>query len=176
MASFVEEPDYIFVIKIIAAIEPTINDLIALGMAQPTGGLDGRTTKEMFGPVAEFATKLPLGGGTGRLELALRLGMISGDDVKFAVAIGSIRNRYAHNIRNSARTVKEMYLEAAKDDANFGLKLTYGILSPEEDIPAGLLKLFIGWAFLEFLDNAERRHLPTGGLFGLLGVGERSAH
>ncbi|TBB67726.1 hypothetical protein ELH42_16860 [Rhizobium ruizarguesonis] len=166
------EPDYIMVIKIIAALEPTVNDLIAGGLSKG-GGLGGVPNKVTFAPVADFAAdRLPLSGRAGKLELAQLLGMLSGEDVAFAAAVSAIRNRYAHNIKNSSRRFIDLVREAKKNDTNLAKKLFYGVNVDFDGMPNGFAKVLLAWSFSQFLENAEQRlQVPKGEfLGGLLGL------
>ncbi|MDR7146177.1 hypothetical protein [Rhizobium sp. BE258] len=170
LAEFYREPDYIFVIKIIAAAEPIVNELIEAGMSRSSGGLGGRSNKEMFAPIAAFATdKLPLSGRASKIELAQRLEMINDDDIDFLETIAVIRNRYAHNIRNASRPLVDLLKEASSHNAKISRKLLYGMDVTFSELPNGFCKVLIGWGFSVFLEHAEERlHVPSGGLFGLL--------
>ncbi|NEJ31244.1 hypothetical protein GR205_25045 [Rhizobium leguminosarum] len=172
LSDLYSEPDYIMVIKIIAAIEPTVNDLIAAGMAKG-GGLGGVPNKIMFAPVIDFAVdRLLLSGRAGKLELAKRLDMLGDDDIAFAETIAAIRNRYAHNIKNASRNLIDLILEAEKNNAQLSKKLFYGMRIKLQNLPNGFAKVLLAWSFSRFLESAERRlHVPTGGfLNGLLGL------
>jgi len=166
------EPDYIMVIKIIAALEPTVNDLIAGGLGKG-GGLGGVPNKITFAPVADFAAdRLQLSGRAGKLELAQLLGMLDNEDVAFAAAVSAIRNRYAHNIKNASRRFIDLVREAKKNDANLARKLFYGVNVDFEGMPNGFAKVLLAWSFSQFLENAEQRlQVPKGEfLGGLLGL------
>lgn len=167
------EPDYMMVIKIIAAIEPTVNDLIAGGLSKG-GGLGGVPNKVLFAPVADFAAdRLQLSGRAGKLELAQRLEMLDDEDVSFATAISVIRNRYAHNIKNASRQFIEMVQEGRKNDAQLSKKLFYGVDMKFDGMPNSFAKILLAWSFSRFLESADRRlHVPKGGSFlnGLLGL------
>ncbi len=169
------EPDYIMVIKIIAALEPTVNDLIAGGLSKG-GGLGGVPNKITFAPVADFAAdRLQLSGRAGKLELAQRLGMLDDKDVAFAGAVSAIRNRYAHNITNASRQFIDLVREAKKNDANLARKLFYGDNVDLEGMTNGFAKILLAWSFSRFLESAELRlHVPKGEfLGGLLGLANR---
>lgn len=172
LSNLPREPDYIMVIKIIAALEPTVNDLIAGGMSKG-GGFGGVPNKVMFAPVADFAAdRLQLAGRAGKLELAQRLGMLDDDDITFAGAVSAIRNRYAHNIRNASRQFIDLVREARTNDANMSKKLFYGVNVNLEGMPNGFAKALLAWSFAQFLESAERRLNPPKGEFwgGLLGL------
>ena len=172
------EPDYIMVIKIIAAIEPTVNDLIAAGMSKG-GGLGGVPNKITFAPVTEFAVdRLLLSGRAGKLELAKRLDMLSDRDIAFATTIAEIRNRYAHNIKNASRNFIDLVLEAEKNNAQISTKLFYGMKVKLQNMPNGFAKILLAWSFSNFLESAESRlHVPAaeflGGLLGLSGASKK---
>ncbi|RWY82395.1 hypothetical protein EHI44_24200 [Rhizobium leguminosarum] len=169
------EPDYIMVIKIIATLEPTVNDLIAGGLSKG-GGLGGVPNKITFAPVADFAAdRLQLSGRAGKLELAYRLGMLDNEDVAFAGAVSAIRNRYAHNITNASRRLIDLVREAKKNDANLARKLFYGDNMDFEGMPNGFAKVMLAWSFSRFLESAELRlQVPKGDfLGGLLGLAGR---
>lgn len=167
-----DEPDYIMVIKIIAAIEPTVNDLIAGGLSKG-GGLGGVPNKITFAPVADFAAeRLQLSGRAGKLELAYQLGMLSDRDVKFSTTVSAIRNRYAHNIKNASRQLIDLIHEARKNDANLSRKLFYDIDVNLDGMPNGFVKILLAWSFSRFLESAEDRLQAPKGSFlgGLLGL------
>jgi len=172
LAHLPDEPDYMMVIKIIAAIEPTVNDLIVAGFGKG-GGFGGIPNSVKFAPVADFAAdRLQLSGRAGKLELAQRLGMLTDDDVKFATTVSTIRNRYAHNIRNASRQLMEFVHEAWKNDANLSKKLFYGIDLKLDKMPNDFAKILLAWSFSRFLESAEDRlQVPKGSfLNGLLGL------
>ncbi|TAY18620.1 hypothetical protein ELH91_18415 [Rhizobium leguminosarum] len=174
------EPDYIMVIKIIAALEPTVNDLIAGGLSKG-GGLGGVPNKITFAPVADFAAdRLQLSGRAGKLELAYRLGMLENEDVAFAGAVSALRNRYAHNITNASRQFIDLVREAKKNDANVARKLFYGVNVDFDGMPNGFAKVLLASSFSRFLESAEMRlQVPKGqflgGLLGLAGRDEDEA-
>lgn len=166
------EPDNSFVIKIIAAVEVIVNELIVHAMTRPTGGLGGNTGKEVFGSAADFITeRLQLDGRAGKLEYGRRLNVLTAKDIKYIQAVARIRNRYAHNIRNAGRSLIELTDEEHANNKNIFSDLTYGMVSSKSDLANGLLKIFVTWAFSTFLHSAERRMIVAkGGLFGLLGL------
>ncbi|MFF0921708.1 hypothetical protein AB9F45_26170 [Rhizobium leguminosarum] len=180
LSDLYREPDYIMVIKIIAALEPTVNDLIAGGLSKG-GGLGGVPNKITFAPVADFAAdRLQLSGRAGKLELAQRLGMLDDKDVAFAGAVSAIRNRYAHNITNASRQFIDLIREAKRNDANLAKKLFYGDNVDFEGMTNGFVKILLAWSFSRFLESAELRlHVPKGeflgGLLGLAGRDEDEA-
>ncbi|WP_327211989.1 hypothetical protein U8Q06_20880 [Rhizobium beringeri] len=166
------EPDYMMVIKIIAAIEPTVNDLIAAGMSKG-GGLGGTPNRILFAPVTDFAVdRLLLSGRAGKLELARRLDMLNKRDIAFAQSVAEIRNRYAHNIKNASRNFIDLVLEAEKNDFQISTKLFYGMKVTLKNMPNGFAKILLAWSFSKFLESAESRlHVPAGDfLGGLLGL------
>ncbi|MGO6673000.1 hypothetical protein AB9E19_21310 [Rhizobium leguminosarum] len=180
LSDLYREPDYIMVIKIIAALEPAVNDLIAGGLSKG-GGLGGVPNKITFAPVADFAAdRLQLSGRAGKLELAQRLGMLDDKDVAFAGAVSAIRNRYAHNITNASRQFIDLIREAKRNDANLAKKLFYGDNVDFEGMTNGFVKILLAWSFSRFLESAELRlHVPKGeflgGLLGLAGRDEDEA-
>lgn len=164
------EDDYLLVIKMIATIEPAINELIAKGMSRPIG-LGGDPASKFAG-VVEFSTKLPLNGRSSKIEFAEALGVLRTSDKKFIDALSQIRNRYAHNIRNASRTFLDMVSEAERNDKSITTKL-FRVPMSTSNWENGGMKLFLMSSFSTFLQNAEAEHEPlrgpmTGVLAGLL--------
>lgn len=153
------EPDYAMVIKIIATVEPVINELIELGLTQPHGGLGGRTTKSMFGDLSRLLTdhRVNLNGRPSKLDMAESLQMISLEDRKYIEVMTQIRNRYAHNIRNVAREIKDFCNEFSKSDAKFNEKLLR-VNVPSIEFPNDALKFLVVISFSKFLENVEQAH------------------
>lgn len=164
------EPDSLALIKMTATIEPVLNDLIEHEFSLSGGGLGGMPPSERFSGVVEFARGLPLGGGkSGKLQFALALGAIDQSDMDFVESLSRIRNRYAHHVRNSERSLKEMWREEAqKGGAKFNERLFYRV--PIVDDPEPMqIKMLVVWAFSEFLNRAEDRHnISSTGLLNLL--------
>lgn len=162
------DDDYLMVIKMIATVEPTINELIALQMSRPIG-LGGNPAARFSG-VTDFAIRqLPLSGRASKLEFAEALGVLMKWDRDFVEALSQIRNRYAHNIRNVSRPLSEMVTEALKNDANFGLKL-FRLKDDFSTMENAVLKLALLYSFAIFIEDAERYHaLSHDGLAGLFG-------
>jgi hypothetical protein len=168
-----DEQDYVMIIKIIATVEPVINELIELGMSQPHGGLGGKKTKDMFAGLSALLTdhRINLNGRPSKIDIAQSLNVISSEDRNFIEALSKIRNRYAHNIRNVTRDVKDMCADFCRTDAKFYEKLLR-VDTTSLDIPNDALKFFIMISFSVFLQNLNQAHTSlmseVGGLLGFM--------
>lgn len=170
LITMASEDDYLLVIKMIATIEPAINELIAKGMSRPIGL--GGDPASAFAGIIEFTTRLPLNGRSSKIEFAEALGVLKSSDKKFIDALSQIRNRYAHNIRNATRTLLEMVSDAEKNNSTITTQL-FRVPLTTSNWQNGGMKLFLMSSFSTFLQNAEAEHEPlripmTGVLAGLL--------
>lgn len=164
--------DSVSVIMMIAAIETVLNELIQTGLRQPTGGLGGRPTGDVFGGLAEVAQALPLDGGRGsKLEFARRLDLIDDSDFEFIRSLATVRNRYAHTIRNAERTLHDLINEMLPNNGRLFERLTYGHPNSRLEFPTEVTKFIVVLAFSTFLSKAERtQESLSGGIMSLLGT------
>lgn len=169
LMGLMEDPDHLFVIKIIASIEPALNDLIEHELFRPNG-LGGQKNSDRFRRLADFAaSKLPLNGRASKLEFADCFGILSDQHKDFISAIAGIRNRYAHNIRNLPRSLLEVFKELEPRDRKLFRKLV-GFDAKHDTIASDALKLLTLNQFSQFMlfVNKEIEVKPAG-LFALLG-------
>jgi hypothetical protein len=124
ISSIPSDPDHIATIKTHAVIESMLNELIANHPPQrpyedrgPLGG----TSQTSLGPVAnenyrEFVARLPMDRGLGKIGLAQGLGLITTQHAGFIKGVASVRNRYAHSVKNMDRSLKDILTEEQQHD------------------------------------------------------------
>ncbi len=168
LARLYTETDHNLVIKIIAACETMLNELIEHSMTSGLGLGVSQTKIRALKAAADLLTRgLSLQGRPSKISLAKSLNMLDTDDAKFVGAVARIRNRYAHNIRNSDSRITDL----APSEPDFWKNLTYGLILKKEEVPDDLLKIFVTQAFANFLHiSGQRIHIQSGGLFGLLSI------
>jgi hypothetical protein len=170
ITSMVHDPDYLFLIKAIAVLEPVVNDLINSAFSRPHGGLGGQANADRFSDTAEFLTeRLQLNGRAGKVELAKSLGVLTDDEGHFITAIAQMRNRYAHNIRSTEKPISEIYDECRRGNGKFLSHLTFGRVTEFKVNDNGQgIKLFILYGFSSFLDTKIKQ--MKWDKIGLLGI------
>jgi hypothetical protein len=124
ISSILKEPDFIATVKAYAVVEPLLNDLIATwppknfvfgSLASPPQENDS---------FRNFVTGLAMSGNTGKLKLAEGLGLLQNDDVLFIRALATVRNRYAHNVKNIHSSLAEMLTEEQRSNQKIAAHLT----------------------------------------------------
>ena len=145
--------DYIFIIKMIATIEPIVTQLIDKRLVAPHGGLGGRSNKAAFGKIIEFVETLPLDGRSSKIEFAKKLDVLGEDDVQFIKALAVLRNRYAHHVRNATRNAAEIIREGMVGNGKLLSQLTYGAVEELGQVEDSMIRLPIIWAFSYFLSK-----------------------
>jgi hypothetical protein len=175
ISSIPDEPDFIATVKTYAVIEPILNDLIAKGPPQaPYGGTLrlmslGQSVNENF---RTFVTRLNISGRTGKLRLAEGLGLLSNYHIEFIEAVTSVRNRYAHNVKNMHKSLTEILTELQPNHGQIVAHLT-GIkktLPLPSDVDNNFLKLLMYHRLADYLADALHTlrppPLPEGGILG----------
>jgi hypothetical protein len=139
ISSIPHDPDFIATVKAYAVVEPLLNDLIVTWSQK--GAVLGFGSSAPLPHENEafrsFVAVLPMSGNIGKLKLAEGLGLLSRDDVSFIQALATIRNRYAHNVRNMHRPLAEMLTEEQQHNGKIVGQLT-GL---QHKLPLGALSL-----------------------------------
>lgn len=117
ISSIQSEPDYLFVVKIYATIEPILNELLAgrlalgrkiaplsLLLGGDAAGGGAATDEELLAMMAA----MPLDGRSGKLRLCGALGCLNPRQRCYISALARVRNRFAHNIRNVNLTLDDI--------------------------------------------------------------------
>jgi hypothetical protein len=169
ISSIQHDPDYIATVKTYAVIEPILNDLIAARPPTMTLAALGKHPKESF---QAFVAGLNIGGRVGKVALAKSLGLLTDDQVRFIEGVATLRNRYAHNVKNMHRSLVDILTEAQRGNANIVKEVTgVAIKLPSPDIER-LFKMFMYHRLADYLSNALHTlrppPLPMGSLFGWL--------
>jgi hypothetical protein len=104
--SSVSGTDAEVIIKTYAIIEPVLNEVLRMRMFALGG--DFKTLSEAQDSLESFIDSLAVRGRAGKANLARDLGFIADHDLKFIDDITTLRNRYAHDIRNLSLSVRDL--------------------------------------------------------------------
>lgn len=118
IAGIQSEPDYLFIVKIYATLEPILNQLLAGRLAfgrkitalplllggDIVDGSTAATDEELL----EMVAAMPLEGRSGKLGLCAALGCLNPRQRRYISALARVRNRFAHNIRNMSLTLRDI--------------------------------------------------------------------
>jgi hypothetical protein len=124
ISSIPNEPDFIATVKAYAVVEPLLNDLIATWPPKSIVFGSLASPPQENDSFRNFVTGLAISGNTGKLKLAEGLGLLQNDDVSFIRALATVRNRYAHNVKNIHRSLAEMLIEEQKSNQKIAAHLT----------------------------------------------------
>jgi len=179
------EPEYLFIVKVFAALEPIINELLAarltfarkINMQALLGELSGEAATPEKLP--EIVAPMPLGGRPGKLELCAALGCLTRRQQRYVSAVARVRNRYAHNIRNMHLSIHEIVRKLARDEPS-RVQLYTDLIGSETKAQAELVFALLGKQMIyvnmaNFLADALQIIKPppyTGHLAGLFGLGQ----
>jgi hypothetical protein len=177
ISSIQHDPDYIATVKTYAVIEPILNDLIISARPQRNYGTLAAVLaagEEDYQGYQTFVTGLGVGGRVGKVKLAKALGLLTQDQVHFIQGVTTIRNRYAHNVRNMHRSLVDILSEEQRRNAKIVEHVT-GFPSALPLSPKWIeahLKLFMYFRLADYLSNALKTlkppPLPKDGIKGLL--------
>lgn len=178
ISSIVSDTDFVATVKVYAVIEPILNDWIAKHPPRVFSlsmlGSDNNPDENY----RSFVASLPLSGGRAtKLSLAEGQGLLSKDDVLYIKAVSSVRNRYAHNVKNIHRSLEDIAFEEQQSNQKIVQHLT-GM--QDVKLPSSLgpyIKMFMYHRLSDCLSKAlhtlKPPPLPQGGLLGgLYGLGE----
>lgn len=100
--------------------------------------------------------------------------LITKDNFNFIAGLARIRNRYAHNVKNMHRSLKDILGEEQKNNKPIVEKVTglEGITLPDDYVANGTLKMFMYFRLADYLADALDTLRPPpipAGVTGLLG-------
>jgi hypothetical protein len=179
ISSIQTDPDFIATVKTYAVIEPMLNDLISARPPTPILALAAAEPDEGF---QAFVAGLSIGGRVGKVTLAKSLGLITEERARFIEGVASVRNRYAHNVKNMHRSFVDILAEVQRGNGKIVQQVTgIAVTLPAPEI-AHILKPFMYHRLADYLSNALHTlrppPLPSGnlwnGLFGILNQPDQS--
>ncbi|WP_062223203.1 hypothetical protein [Aureimonas sp. D3] len=172
IAGIVEDEDNLFLIKLIAVIEPVINDLIRFGFLQPNGGLGGRDRGPELEPTFRELDHLPLMGRPGRLQIACKLNVITSDELQFVQALAALRNSYAHNISSMSQPILDVFRRHRAGNKKLLSVLTLNTVFTDDVDSSGELRFLLLAIWAAVLSGwMGRLHRPPQNIFdALLGL------
>ena len=102
---------------------------------------------------------LPMTGRTGKLGLATGLGLLTKQQADFIDGVASVRNRYAHTVKNMQRSFKHILMEMRQNKSNKRIVervtgLQEVTAAQLENLENGLLKMLMYHGLANYLADA----------------------
>jgi hypothetical protein len=124
-----------------------------------------------------FVAGLPIGGRVGKVTLARSLGLLNEEQTHFIKGVATIRNRYAHNVRNMHRSLVDILTEEQQHNGKIVEQVTGLVETLSAPPPHPFVKTFMYHRLADYLSDALHTlrppPLPAGGLLsGLFKVSE----
>jgi hypothetical protein len=176
ISSIPNDPDFIATVKMHAVVETVLNELIA--SRPPRGILPWQAaTQSESENFRTFVTKLSMEGRAGKLKLAQGMSLFSENRIAFIKALGQVRNRYAHNVKNMHRSLGDILVEEQRGNGRIvehltGVKFRTGLAATPSASGNNLLKRFVYYQLADYLSEALNTLRPPpppeGGLLGML--------
>jgi hypothetical protein len=166
ISSIQTEPDFVAMVKTYAVIEPILNQTITKRLPRAAQGAAQEESCQAFVSAQRMGR-----GPNSKLRLAKGLGLLTTTQIHFIEAVTDIRNRYAHDVGNMPRPLKEIVIKEQKNHGNILVHLT-GIKVTLAEVHNDNIKLFMYFRLADYLSDALHTLRPPpappeGGLLGL---------
>jgi hypothetical protein len=159
ISSIPNDPDFIATVKTYAVIEPILNELITKCQPQlPPFAFALAPTPAGY---EDFVVSLNISGRSGKLKLALALGLLTNDRVLFIGAVARVKNMH--------RSLGEILTEEQQSNKQIVKQLTgVDLTLSDEAIFKSFMYFQLAHYLAEALQTLRPPPLPTGGPLGAL--------
>lgn len=119
---FNEEDDWAFIIKLGVIVEATLSKVINAFLQNPL--------------TEKHVRSLPMGGRTGKIQLARDLGIVGPKSMDRLQAISEIRNDFAHSLGVVQLSIAEYFSRSSRADAQLVFDRLFAIDGTQKPLPA----------------------------------------